>query len=243
VTKTPSECPDPNCYNDGNYCNGNGICVDCKCQCSKTCTAIDCNPASCSPPSCLDLKVSNCSSCRIVAQASALFCVWCPNSTQQNTYTQGQCVEDYLCPSDPIKECTPPAVFVIPECPDNCTGHGFCVNRSQCDALEGKKQADGKFYSCHSSQNRTNVSQVCACVKGWKGLNCAVFGGVNIVAAAISAGIIAAIIIAILIGLMLAGGGAVAATTAFAATNITSVANNPLYRPAASAGENPLYGQ
>jgi len=70
-----------------------------------------------------------------------------------------------------------------------------------------------------------------------------VIAGVNIVAAAISAGIIAAIIIAILIGLMLAGGGAVAATTAFAATNITSVANNPLYRPAGGSGDNPLYGQ
>jgi hypothetical protein len=67
-------------------------------------------------------------------------------------------------------------------------------------------------------------------------------GGTVLLPALISAGIIAAIIIAILIGLMLAGGGAVAATTAFAATNITSVENNPLYKPQTVSGDNPLYG-
>jgi hypothetical protein len=40
---------------------------------------------------------------------------------------------------------------------------------------------------------------------------------------------------------MLAGGGAVAATSAFAVTNLTSVENNPLYKPQTVSGDNPLY--
>jgi len=130
---------------------------------------------------------------------------------------------------------------VTPECPDNCTGHGFCINQSRCHEIEGVKQPDGKYYSCFSNKNHSNVSEVCACVHGHKGLNCALVGGTKLVAAVLSAGIIAAIIIAALIGLMLAGGGALAATTALGATNITSVSQNPLYQPAGDDGTNPLY--
>jgi len=232
----------PPCYNDGKYCNGNGICVNCKCQCEKTCTAIDCDPASCNPPSCIDLKVSNCSTCQELATASGLLCVWCPNSTEQRSLTVGVCVEDYLCPSNPIVRCTPPVDVLIDDCPDNCTHHGICINKSLCKSIEGKKQPDGKIYTCAPSANRTNVTRVCACLHNYKGLNCAIVAGAGLLAPLLTAGIIAAIIIAVLFGLMLAGGGAVAATNAFATENLTSVHNNPLYKPSAVNAENPLYG-
>jgi len=113
---------------------------------------------------------------------------------------------------------------------------------SQCKEIEGKKQADGKTYSCKANLNRTNVSRICACVPDHHGTNCALVGGVNVVAAVISAGIIAAIIAAALLGVLLAGGGAIAGSSAMAASNVTSVANNPLYTPATEMGNNPLYG-
>jgi len=82
---------------------------------------------------------------------------------------------------------------------------------------------------------------VCACLSKFKGLNCALIGGTKLVAI-LSAGIIAAIAVAALAAVVLAGGGGAAATSAFGATNITSVAQNPLYTPATADGTNPLFG-
>jgi hypothetical protein len=117
------------------------------------------------------------------------------------------------------------------------------VNVSRCPEIEGKKQADGKVYSCRPNLNRThNGSLLCACVPGRHGLNCALGKGVDLVAAVVSAGIIAAIIAAALLGVLLAGGGAIAGAQAMAATNVTGVSNNPLYEAATETGQNPLYG-
>jgi len=117
------------------------------------------------------------------------------------------------------------------------------VNKSQCAEIEGKKQADGKTYSCKENLNRTNVSRICACIPTHKGFNCAIIKGDDVVvAAAVSAAIIAAIIAAALLGVVLAGGGAIAGVSSMAATNVTSVSNNPLYTAATESGNNPLFG-
>jgi len=106
-----------------------------------------------------------------------------------------------------------------------------------------KQQPDGKTYHCppQNQTNLTNSSLVCACVPGHDGLNCALVGGTEILPAVIAAGIIAAIIVLALLGLFLLGGGAFAAASAMAGTNMTSVMNNPIYAPNGAEAANPLY--
>jgi hypothetical protein len=87
----------------------------------------------------------------------------------------------------------------------------------------------------------TNSSLICACVDDHDGLNCAIIGGA-ILAPVIAAGIIAAIIILALLGLFLLGGGAFAAASAMAGSNMTSVMNNPIYAGQGTDANNPLYG-
>jgi len=206
-----------------------------------------CNETTLIPPDCSSLKVSNCSDCLDRSRSRGLQCVWCPNSTVQNSYTVGVCVPDFACPNVSIFRCEPPPPIKPPQCPDNCTGNGVCVNISKCydEKFEGKEQKNGKTYTCKANLNRTqanNGSFLCACIPTQEGINCAILAaGTNILAPVLAAGIIAAIVIAALLGIMLAGGGAAAAATGMAGANTTSVANNPIYIPGDTAFSNPLY--
>jgi len=149
-----------------------------------------------------------------------------------------------MCPNNSLFRCEKPPPVTPPQCPDNCTGNGICVNATKCDdpKFEGKEQKNGKTYTCKSNKNKTaNASVLCACLIGYDGINCAIAAAGTDLAPILAAGIIAAIVIAALLGLMLAGGGAAAAATGMAGANMTSIANNPIYIPGDTAFSNPLY--
>jgi len=167
----------------------------------------------------------------------------------------GVCIEDYICGNYSFYTCIPPADFTPPECPDNCTGNGICVNVSFCewiDAQPGHKWVDKsvdppRTYICDPAfLNYTiskNQSSLCACVNGRTGLNCGVAGGyLGALAAGLAAGILALIIVLGILGAAICGGGAVAATTAMAAEPEGAVEVNPLYEGAGSEAVNPLFG-
>jgi len=174
--------------------------------------------------------------------------------------TSGSCVEDYVCGNASYYACTPPAVFVPPQCADNCSNHGKCVNISTCKQIQAlangaievdTTDASGnpvkQYYTC-SDQNlnetlAANQTSLCACLDPYTGVNCGVVGaGINIkLAAGLAAGIIAAIVVLGLLGLALCGGGAAAAASAVAAAPAAGVDQNPLYVGSENAGDNPLF--
>jgi len=250
---TPTPTPTPpggDCYNGGAYCNGNGLCQNRTCVCfpqpdGVVLSGVSCNETVLIPPDCESLKVSNCSECLDLSRSRGIQCVWCPNSTNQNVYSRGSCVPDFNCPNNSLFRCEPPPVVKPPQCPDNCTGNGVCVNATKCDdpTFEGKEQKNGKTYSCKANKNATaNASVLCACIPGFAGINCALIAaGTDILAPVLAAGIIAAIVLAALLGLLCAGGGAAAAATGLAGANTTSIVNNPIYVPGETAYANPLF--
>jgi hypothetical protein len=88
-----------------------------------------------------------------------------------------------------------------------------------------------------------NQTQLCACIVGKTGLNCAIAGGISAaLAAGLAAGILALIIVLGILGAAICGGGAVAATTAMAAEPQGAVEVNPLYQGAGTDVNNPLFG-
>jgi hypothetical protein len=163
----------------------------------------------------------------------------------------GQCIEDYVCGNLSFYACTPPSVFTPPECPDNCTGNGICVNVSYCLQIQampdGVIYLDGIAYSCDQGNlNDTlsrNQSALCICIDGQTGINCLGVGTpLNLaLVGGIAAGILALIIILAILGLALCGGGAYAATTALASEPAGAVEVNPLYIGAGADAANPLY--
>jgi len=210
-------------------------------------SGLACNETELIPPDCDSLMVSNCSECMDRSRSRGLQCVWCPNSTNQFVYSVGSCVPDFKCPNNSVFRCEPPPPVTPPNCPDNCTGNGVCVNRTICydEKFEGKEQKNGKTYSCKANKNNNktaNASFICACIPNHEGINCAILAaGTDILAPVLAAGIIAAIVLAALLGLMLAGGGAAAAATGLAGANTTSIVNNPIYIPGDTSFSNPLY--
>jgi hypothetical protein len=187
------------------------------------------------------------------ASALGLGCAWCPNTTEPfEKLLKGQCIEDYVCGNLSFYACIPPTDFIPPECPDNCTGNGICVNASFCKWIYAQpdhvwRHENGKAYTCDQNiLNDTlarNQSNLCACVDGQGGLNCilaatplnlALVGG-------IAAGILALIIVLAILGLALCGGGAYAATTAIASEPTGSIDVNPLYVGAGTDMSNPLF--
>jgi len=166
--------------------------------------------------------------------------------------TNGQCTEDFICGTNKsFYTCIPPLQTIPPECPDNCTGHGMCVNVSYCKTIEEMQNGalvtpDGTVYLCDPSQlNQTllyNQSKLCACVNGFSGVNCIVpVSPLNIaLAAGLAAGLIALFVILGVLALALCGGGAYAATTALAAGGTGGLLSNPTYEAAGTTGSNPL---
>jgi hypothetical protein len=216
--------------------------------------------------SCDNLTVSNCSSCLAAAQAARIQCAWCPNiknitiDNVDKVLVEGACVADIICGNLSFYACIPPSLFIPPECPDNCTGHGRCVNITECKQIQTMDQGafivkgtdeNGQevdlIYTCSDKNlNQTiahNQSALCACLNPYEGVNCGILGtGINIkLAAGLAAGIIAAIVILGLLGLALCGGGAYAAASAVAAAPLAGVEINPLYTDPGTSGDNPLF--
>jgi len=113
-------------------------------------------------------------------------------------------------------------VQYIPEpCPDNCAGHGNCVNQTD------------------ATTNRT--VGVCVCVDGYTGVNCGdAPADIVPLAAGLGAAAIAGIVIAIVVILAAIGGGGYAVANNMAAAPVAPAINNPLYVGAGTSGENPL---
>jgi hypothetical protein len=124
------------------------------------------------------------------------------------------------------------ATTYIPEpCPDNCTGHGSCVNKTL--PLDPGAPVGAT----------PNTTLYCQCDKGWEGANCGNGGVILITAAALATGAIVGIVIGVILCVGIAGGSAYAGANAFAHADATAIVNNPLYKKSGNDGENPLYEQ
>jgi len=120
--------------------------------------------------------------------------------------------------------------FIPEPCPDNCTGHGDCVNRTL--PLPAGSPAG----------TVPNVTLVCVCDEGYKGVNCGTPPPAPVVVAvALTAGAIAGIVIGVAVFLCVGGGGAYAAATFMGTGSAGPVVNNPLYQGEGNKGTNPLY--
>jgi hypothetical protein len=252
----PDSLPDANCcptinitqvcFNDGLYCSGNGRCVDGTCVCnpgvdgSADYAGAACNVTVVKKRACNTLPANDCQSCLDAAAASGSFCGWCTTGTigQDSSLNTGACTEDSNCTPDflgdpknatQLSACLITTVYKPEPCPDNCTGHGQCVNQTS------DPKAD--------PNNSTNATLVCICDEGFTGENCGSVPEIlnPIAIGAISAAAIAGIVVAIIAFLALAGGGAYAAAQAMGTGAAAPVVNNPLYRGDGNAGVNPLY--
>jgi len=165
-----------------------------------------------------------------------------------NILISGSCIEDYICGNNSYYSCQAPAPFFPPSCPDNCTGHGVCVNTSDCAALNAanpqgqdatKPVCDALNANYSASRNDTSL---CACYPGNSGLNCAVAGGSLAALAALAGGIVALIVVlAALAAAGFAGGGAYAIASAAGGGPGFGVVNNPIFKDSGTGGENPLH--
>jgi len=240
-------CPTVNitqvCYNDGRYCSGNGRCVDGTCVCSAGAdgtadwTGPACNITVRKRKTCGSLNVTDCQSCLDAGDANGLYCGWCTTGTPgtAGALSNGRCSEDNNCVASGTSNVTNLAACQIttiykPEpCPDNCTGHGSCQNKTVTTT-----NPDG-------TANTTNTS-FCACTGGYTGLNC---GNPPVPVIAVAVGLAAGAIVGIIVGvvacLAIAGGGAFAAAKQMDTGSVAPVSNNPIYQGNANAGTNPLY--
>jgi hypothetical protein len=119
-----------------------------------------------------------------------------------------------------LTSCQPVIKTIPPQCADNCSNNGICVNFSYCQQLAidnvAKYGNDTAAYplSCGANANISaayNQTGACACYQGFTGLNCGIVGSKTLVAlAALSAGLIALIVVMALLGAAVCGGGAVA---------------------------------
>jgi hypothetical protein len=133
--------------------------------------------------------------------------------------------------------CTVVTNFVPPQCPDNCTGHGQCVNVTS--ANYNQSQATDTAFG-------TNVTAFCSCIPGYTGVNCGQgapppFSLTEVLATSLSvAAIVAIIVCAVIVAVACAGGGAFAYAQAAGGGGAGVVANNPLYKGPDFSGTNPL---
>jgi len=257
-TDEPTDIP---CFNGGLYCNGNGNCVNGKCNC----TAPDALQPDCaiSPPplpKCDDMfknvSVPDCDTCLANSKAIGLVCSYCPppNATNNNQFNLnpllgGTCQQ--VCIGEALRTCQPPVEVIPPVCPDNCSDNGVCVNLTECARLEKENKLkygnDTGLYPLSCGQNlntskKYNQTGACACFQGFVGLNCAIIGRKTLVAlAALGAGIIALIVVLAILGAACAGGGAAAVSSGVAQGSDGTVINSPLYQANAGSADNPLY--
>jgi len=153
--------------------------------------------------------------------------------SSSNVLTNGTCqtaVANNCPPNNVLPSCAPPAVFIPPPCPDNCTGNGVCVNKTSSAAAGSPSNAQG------------NYTTYCACNPHYSGINCGAWDGISetVVAATVSAAAIAGIIVGIALCVGLAGGGSYAFYANQNDAAISAATNNPLYRDPGLSGVNPL---
>jgi len=227
------------CNNDGNYCSGHGTCVNGNCLCfngadgTPDFTGVACNISVVKLPKCANLTgVSDCKTCLNAAEQVGIFCGWCTSGTPntQAALDTGSCQETANCaaPATPLASCLLTVQYVPEPCPDNCTGHGKCVNRTVAPVTG-------------STSNSTNYTLVCVCTNGYKGVNCGTAPPNAITVGLLTAGAIAGIIVGVAVFLCLGGGGAYAAATFMGSGSVGPVVNNPLYQGEGNKGTNPLY--
>jgi len=173
--------------------------------------------------------------------------VWCPNSAGNvsvNTTAAGfgSCTVDAECSTFSLYTCpefipTPP-----PQCPDNCSGLGLCVNNSLCAAIDANNTADPNHYPlrCGSNYNESlqlGYNDTCACLQGiGVGYNCGDASGNYGFIGALGGGIIAAIVIAAIIVAALVGGSAAAGVSKTFEKTEHVVRDNPLYKQPGKQG-------
>jgi hypothetical protein len=231
----PPPPPPPPCYNDGTFCNGNGVCnrTSGQCNCTSPYSGQSCNKTdiptviTCKT---IENKTKNCEECLSISTYLKLNCIWCANS---KNISQGHCSDYTDCTKDnPLTLCAPPVDYIPEPCPDNCTGNGNCVNATSNNKDNNKQN------------NPYNTTTFCLCFKGYSGLNCGqVPNNENIIpiVVGVSAAVIAGIVIAIILGIAFFGGGG-----AFAYAKLSNsgssfvVANNPIFKDPSSSGDNPL---
>jgi len=160
-----------------------------------------------------------------------------------------QCLTDLNCAQQGgtiQTTCVTQVPFVPPPCPDNCTNHGICVNRSDC----AKVAKDHKTYknakcppatSCTSNCSNYNQSLVCACFPGHTGANCGE-SGVSALIAGLAGGAVAAIVVCVvLFGLAVGSGGTYYVATRIGQEDDVATSANPLYEGNSQSGLNPMH--
>jgi len=242
---TPVAPPPPPCYNNNNWCNGNGACNQTTgyCNCIPSFGGHFCNQSITVfvQRTCNDIGAPTCSLCQEYSSSINLPCVWCSNGTNITTINNsGTCSSTNQCPHNNSYFACPFVTNYIPEvCPDQCTGHGTCVNYTSPDYAAAKLAA-GTDYA-------KNASAYCFCQQGYYGINCGQIpvtttSVTTIVASAIGGAALAGIIVAGVVVFLGVGGGTVYAVAGAGGGGAAPVtANNPLYKDCAQGGANPLH--
>jgi hypothetical protein len=251
--------PDPNtccptvpftnvCYNDGNYCSGHGFCDGsgtCICSLGADGTpdwmGVACNISVPKQPSCQQLNAMTCADCQQGSQAAGIFCTWCTAYALDNStgLTVGVCVDAAACQLNSNPSCTIILPVVIPPCPDQCSGHGTCLNQSN---TNGQKPA-----VCKQNPNLAACNQTlpylltCVCRDGYSGDNCGAAPDSIVIISTLTTAAIIGIIIAIVVVIAAVGGGGFAIAQNMAAAPVSPAMNNPLYVGAGRSGHNPLH--
>lgn len=212
---TGSNPPPLPCYNNGNFCNGRGICTGTTCDCNYvgadgvTYTGDFCDVAVV-PPNCYDYS-SDCTGC--LNAPAELNCAWCGDVG--GDYCGSDCpVEDQKLSCD---------ATVIPYVPGECQSDEDCSSKGSCVESE-----EGNY---------------CVCDDGERGVDCGSGGLSNLgKALAISGGIIALIVIGGVAALVLLGFGVKKGVDFIALREMNMAASNenPLYIGQTQEHRNPL---
>jgi len=152
--------------------------------------------------------------------------------------SQGFCTDLTTCKTNlTLSQCTPPVKWIPPPCPDDCTGHGRCINRTAPDWVAEEAKAHNPFWTGNESY--------CLCHGKYLGINCGQYppsDNTVALAAGISSAVIAGIIVGLAIGLAGLGGGSAFAYAQLGGDNEERVVeNNPIYSDPNKAGNNPLH--
>jgi hypothetical protein len=206
------------CYNDGQYCSGNGLCVDGVCECIERADGTTYTGDACETPittySCGDFECTDCANADWAVEGG---CVWCAGAAGG-----AACVSKtaFTCASA-ITECYGGiGAFAPGDCPNNCSGNGYC----------------------------NTTTGLCICKNGVSGLNCGSRNGLTAGnAAAIAGGALAGVIIGalclgIIIFAVITFGGYKGidwlARDAFANAHMH---DSPIYEKSNLSGDSPIY--
>jgi len=216
--------------------------VNGKCNCTQVpgqnVSGAACNLTIIPPPTCQSLG-SNCTDCISNANDNNLLCGWCTGP--------GKCLTDLQCigqGGDIQTTCITQIPFVPPPCPDNCTNHGICVNRSDCAKLEKDPAAYNKakcpLEICTVNCSTFNQTLVCACYPGHRGANCGA-GYASALIAGLAGGAVAAIVVCGVLAAATFGGGSYFVATTLTQDDGGTLTANPLYQGDTSSGTSPVF--